>query len=437
MQIKDVTWLEAEAHKICTHLMEHLHKKVYAPPKLPGKLKAPAHAIKLRTARVPVIVELADEAETLNHIHTVSKQCTCKVNKSLDIIGGFQSHVSLPTLKKLVRDGRVKKVWLDTRVHALLNIAAPAVSAPQAWKSGYNGTGVGVAVLDTGVYPHSDLTTPVNRIVAFKDFVLSKKSPYDDNGHGTHVAGAIAGNGRMSGGKYTGTAPQANIIALKVLDKDGAGPISNIIEALQWCIDNRKKYNIRVINISLGSAATESYREDPLCRAVGKAWNAGIVVCAAAGNDGPKTGTINTPGTHPRIITVGAVDDKKTITVEDDVPAEFSSRGPTVDNLPKPDVAAPGVEIVSLRSPRSQLDRSNREFRVGRDYFRLSGTSMATPVCAGVTADIIQANPALNPDQVKEILLDSCYKKNSAPNIFGAGEINAQKAVETVGKKKI
>lgn len=435
MKITDVTWLESVADKICVHLKEHLHKNIYTPPKVPGIIQAPVQVMKLRMAKVSVIVEMAEEAGAGTHMQAVSQQCLCKVNKSLDLIGGFQTHVDLKTLNKLVHDGRVKKVWFDSRVHTLLNVAAPAVGAPKTWESGYTGAGVGVAVLDTGVYPHPDLVSPVNRITVFKDFVRGRKKPYDDNGHGTHVAGAIAGSGKMSDGKYKGTAPRANIIALKVLDKDGAGPTSNIIEALQWCINNKKKYNIKVINISLGGSATESYKADPLCRAVAKAWDAGIVVCAAAGNDGPKVGTINSPGILPKIITVGAVNDKRTVTVNDDVPAEFSSRGPTIDNLPKPDVAAPGVEIVSLRSPRSQLDKENNDFRVGQNYFRLSGTSMATPVCAGVTAVIVQANPALSPDRVKKILTDSCYKQNNVLNICGAGEINAIKAVESARKK--
>lgn len=436
MKVTDVTWLESVADKVCIQLKEYLHAKVYAPPKVPGIIKTPIQAIKVQMAKVPVIVELAeeDEAGAGMHMHAVSQQCLCKVNKHLNLVNGFQTNVNLKTLKKLVHDGRVRKVWFDSRVHTLLHVAAPAVSAPEVWNSGYKGSGIGVAVLDTGVYPHADLTSPVNRITAFKDFVRGRTKPYDDNGHGTHVAGAIAGSGKLSGGKYKGVAPRANIIGLKVLDKDGAGPTSNIIDALQWCIDHRKKYNIRIINISLGGSATESYKNDPLCRAVGKAWDAGIVVCAAAGNDGPENGTINSPGIHPKIITVGAVDDRRTAVVKDDVPADFSSRGPTVDNLPKPDVAAPGVDIVSLRSPRSLLDRENKDFRVGRNYFRLSGTSMATPVCAGVTALILKANPALTPDQVKRLLIDNCNKQNNKPNTGGAGEINSFKAVEAAKK---
>ncbi len=434
MTIKDAAWLESVEDRVCCHLKDHLHLNVYTPPKLPGIIKGAVHAIKMRFTRVPVIIELAEETGAGMHVQAVAENCLCKVHKSLHVIGGFQSHVSMEMLKKLIQDGRVKKIWYDRKVHTLLDVATPAVGAPQAWESGYKGTGVGVAVLDTGVYPHPDLTGPANRIVAFKDFIRGRKKPYDDNGHGTHVAGAIAGNGTISGGKYRGVAPRASIIGVKVLDRDGAGPTSNIIAALQWCIDNRKKYNIRIINMSLGGSAVESYKNDPICRAVAKAWHAGMVVCAAAGNDGPAARTINSPGIHPQIITVGAIDDKNTVTVKDDVLADFSSRGPTVDNHNKPDVTAPGVDIISLRSPGSRVDKDNKDFRVGKSYFKLSGTSMATPVCAGVAAVVVQANPALTPEQVKKVLVTSCNKRNKGPNAGGAGEINARAAVEMAKK---
>ena len=436
MKILDISWLESVEDKISQHLKEHLHQHVLTPPKIPGVMIKPVHALKMSLTKVPVIIEFAEEAEAGIHTHAVAKQYLCKVNKSLQVIGGFQSEINLQVMKKLVNDGRVKKIWYDRTVHTLLNVAAPTVGATRTWEGGNKGTGVGVAVLDTGVHPHPDLTLPTNRITAFMDYVRGRKKPYDDNGHGTHVAGCIAGNGKQSGGKYRGPAPRANIIGIKVLDRNGAGPTSNIIAGIQWCIDNREKYNIRIINMSLGGSATESYKEDPICRAVAKAWKAGIVVCAAAGNDGPKEKTINSPGIQPNIITVGAVDDRRTVSVNDDVMANFSSRGPTLDKLAKPDVVAPGVDIVSLRSPGSQVDKSNSEFRVGRDYFKLSGTSMATPICSGVTALVLAANPSLKPDQVKSILTDSCYQRNTGSNSGGAGEINAYKAAELAKRMK-
>src|SRR5690606_13484017 len=207
---------------------------------------------------------------------------------------------------------------------------------------------------------------------AFKDFVKGKTSPYDDNGHGTHCAGDAAGNGYASDGKYKGPAPGAKLIGVKVLDKAGSGQLSDVISGIEWCIQNREKYNIRVLSLSLGSRTNSSYKDDPVAQAVEKAWDHGITVVAAAGNDGPDPGTISSPGIHPRIITVGASNDKGTPTIRDDEAASFSSRGPTPDGVTKPDLLAPGTDIVSLRVPRSYIDKMSPDSRINRHYTTLS-----------------------------------------------------------------
>ncbi|HYH01684.1 MAG TPA: S8 family peptidase, partial [Bacillota bacterium] len=300
--------------------------------------------------------------------------------------------VELPysAMQLMALSPHVRKVWPDTRVKALLNVAVPAVGATRAQELGLTGKDVTVAVLDTGIYPHPDLILPESRIVAWNDLVNERPLPYDDNGHGTHVAGIIAGNGTASRGKYVGVAPEARIVAVKVLDKEGSGNTSDVIAAIEWCIENQKAYNIKAINLSLGSAAQDSSREDPLCRAVAIAWSKGIVVCTAAGNDGPDSRTINTPGISPVAITVGNLDDQDTEDLNDDSISESSSRGPTIDNVVKPDLLAPGTNIMSLRN--------------GRGYRSLSGTSMATPMVTGAVAQIFQKWPSLKPDQVKQLL---------------------------------
>ncbi|HWI54704.1 MAG TPA: S8 family peptidase, partial [Desulfobacteria bacterium] len=300
---------------------------------------------------------------------------------------------------------------------------------PQVWNNGATGEGIGIAILDTGIYPHPDLTSPVNRIVAFKDFVGKKTTPYDDNGHGTHCAGDAASNGLKSVGKYSGPAPQANLIGVKVLNKMGSGMMSGIIAGIQWCIDNKDTYNIRVLSMSLGAKATASYVDDPLCKAVEKAWDAGIAVCVAAGNEGPETGTISSPGIDPKVITVGAADDRNTVTSPDDRIAPFSSRGPTVDGLSKPDLVASGVNIVSLRSPKSYIDKSNKNSRVGEWYNSLSGTSMATPVCAGIAALILSKYPQFSPDNLKSLLVSTCRTMDADVNSQGAGIVDAWAAL--------
>ncbi|MFP4498476.1 MAG: S8 family peptidase, partial [Vulcanimicrobiota bacterium] len=231
----------------------------------------------------------------------------------------------------------------------------------------YTGKGVGIAVIDSGVYPHPDFTSPNNRIVAFKDFVNDMKIPYDDGGHGTHVAGDAAGNGAMSKGLYRGTAPDAGIIGLKALKGSGGGKTSDVIKSIQWCIQNKEKYNIRVINMSLGHSAYDDFTQDPTNLAIRKAYEHGIVVVTSAGNSGPKPGTLTAPGDSPHAISVGAADDNNTPRdPSDDKITDFSSRGPAKSGLMKPDLVAPGEAIISTLSPGTEDSsrRSNQLFNV-------------------------------------------------------------------------
>jgi len=321
------------------------------------------------------------------------------------------------TLQELASRDEVEMVYLDQKVRALLDIATQAVGSRDVVRTfGLTGKGVGIAVLDTGIHPHPDLIQPVNRIVAFRDLVQGRTEPYDDNGHGTHVAGCAAGNGFSSSGRYRGTAPEANLIGIKVLDAQGEGYFSTILEGINWCIENKARYNIRIINLSLGGEPASSYVNDPIAQAAARAWRAGIVVCAAAGNTGP-TGTINTPGTHPHIITVGSLDDQSTPATSDDRLASYSSRGPTADGLIKPDLCVPGTNITSLLSPGSTLASENPGNIIGSAYLTLSGTSMATPLCAGACAQLLQAFPTYTPDQIKTILKST--GRYFAPNTPG------------------
>jgi len=245
-------------------------------------------------------------------------------------------------------DPEVEYISFDNKVFALLDIANSSIGSEIPHKNGLMGEGITVAIIDTGVSPHSDLVKPQNRIVGFKDFVNNRNNPYDDNGHGTHVAGIIGSNGYSSNGKYAGIAPKANILAVKALDENGSGDTSAVVSALQWIIDTKDDYNTKIVNISLGSPATNSYKSDPLVNAVDEAIKAGLTVVVAAGNSGPSSKTILSPGNSPSAITVGAVDDNKTPELDDDFIAPFSSRGPTKDGITKPDVVAPGVDIMSL-----------------------------------------------------------------------------------------
>jgi serine protease AprX len=349
-----------------------------------------------------------------------------KEKTHLGLIGSWAARVSPECLKSICLHKHVSKVVLDRKNRINLNVATPAVGAAAVQRSGTNGRGVTVAVLDTGVARHPDLIRPTNRIAAFKDFVNGRTRPYDDNGHGTHVAGDVAGNGYSSKGKYRGAAPGARIVGVKVLDRQGSGFDSTIIKGIEWCVNNRRRLGIRVLNLSLGKQALERCNNDPLCQAVGRAVRAGLVVTVSAGNDGPGKGSIDSPGVSPAAITVGATNDRNTVRESDDRIAAFSSRGPAIGGLLKPDLIAPGVNIVSLRADGSELDRTMPQNRVGKRYFRLSGTSFSAPITAGAAALLLQKRPRLTPSQVKSLLKSNAFNLKLPARTQGTGELNVR-----------
>lgn len=325
----------------------------------------------------------------------------------------------------------IKRVYLNTEVRALLNVGVPSANAKKIVRNGkeLTGSGVKIAVIDTGIHQHPDLG---DRIKGFVDFINNRAEAYDDNGHGTHCAGCAA----SASAQYAGPAPGADLIGVKVLDKLGSGSLETVMRGVEWCIQYNEDENnpdkIDIISMSLGSAA-QNYRsenDDPMVKIVEDAWARGIVVCVAAGNSGPRPNTISSPGISNEVITVGALDDRNTVDKEDDDVASFSSRGQTLYRVDKPDILAPGVNIISLRSPNSYLDKLQKSNRVGNDYFTLSGTSMATPLCAGIVALIKEANPNLPPVEIKKRLLNGTDKwKGQDYNTYGAGYINGDNSI--------
>ena len=371
------------------------------------------------------------------------------VKQALAIVGAVSARLKGVQILKLTRDDDVDYVVKDQKLRAQFDPALDSakagspgileVGAPQAWSQlGITGRGVGVAVVDSGVYAHPDLA---GRIVAAIDFTtlaptVSNVAQGDLGGHGTHVAGLIAGDGTRSAGLYTGVAPNANIIDVRVIDANGSSNVSIILRGLQWVLANRTTYNIKVVNMSLGATPTGSYKSDLMATAAEILNFAGVNVVVSAGNTGPFAGTITTPATDPYVITVGALDDNATPLLADDLMATFSSRGKTLfDRIAKPDLLAPGRKMVSLRSPGSELDSlfPDRQVTVlgslSADYYRLSGTSMAAPVVAGTIALMYERSPNLTPAQVKKRL-----KSTVTPLAFGttldrgAGLVNAYRA---------
>ncbi|MBP2113019.1 S8 family peptidase [Paenibacillus silagei] len=388
-----------------------------------------AYSTSAANAAIPVIIQFRQPITPagLRELRTHLGRHVLPVKHHLRLHQAVASQVSLKCLEHVCRWNGVHKVYLDGIKKATLNIATPSIGATAVRRSrGLTGKGINIAVLDTGVYPHPDLTRPVNRILAFKDYINHRKCPYDDNGHGTHITGDAAGNGWSSRGKYQGPAPEAGIVGIKVLDKYGDGYDSTIIKAIEYCITRRKKLKLRILSMSFGGPVAPHVKDDLLVQAVEKAVKAGLTVVIAAGNAGPRRRTIESPGISPSAITVGAVNDRRTLTQKDDRIAVYSSRGPAPGGKVKPDLVAPGDSVISLRAPGSQLVRELPRNKVGKRYFKLSGTSISTPIVSGAAAQLLQLRPCLTPRQVKLLLKRNAFPLRLKPNTGGSGEIDVR-----------
>lgn len=296
-----------------------------------------------------------------------------------------------------------------------MNRVRKIIHADEIHKRGIDGRGVTAAIMDSGICYHPDY---VDRVIYFKDFVGKKESYYDDASHGSHVTGILGGNGAMSQGKYAGVAPGCDLIHLKVLDRNGMGKIGDAIAAMDWVIRNRKKFNIRVLNFSVGTPGNASAEEGQiLVNWVEKVWDAGIVVVVAAGNMGPDRGSVTIPGTSRKVITVGFYDDYVKGTPN---PKQFySGRGPTAECICKPEITAPGAGITSC----SNLKPASRYYAVK------SGTSMATPIISGAACLLLSYRPWLTNLEVKMRLKDASDDLGLPRYQQGWGRINLLKLI--------
>jgi serine protease AprX len=402
------------------------------------------------TGRSRVIVR-GTSAGSLPLLTSLIQQVGGVPGRQLPILDAVAADVPNASLNALAASSLVRRVVLDRAVRDSMDRMGETIGATSVRQElGYDGTGIGVAVIDSGVAAwHDDLSVPgvpgSQRVDQFVDFVNGRQTSYDDYGHGTHVAGIIAGNGIDSDGARAGVAPGARLLVLKVLDASGRGRISDVIAAIDYVVSHHSTFNTRIINLSIGAGVFESYNTDLLTLAAKKAVDRGIVVVASAGNAGRNShgrdvyGGTTAPGNAPWVLTVGASSTQGTGDRGDDVMAAFSSRGPTaIDRTAKPDLVAPGVGAESLSAPGSTLYTTRPQYLLSgtvataaMPYFVLSGTSQAAPVVAGTVALMLQANPTLTPNAVKAILQYTAQHYEGYDALTqGTGFVNARGAVD-------
>lgn len=393
--------------------------------------------------RVDVIVRFADRVKWGRGRELLRAQ-GATITRDLHVIDGYGARMTAAAAQRLAARPDVAGVALDapvrtsaaegvetsflesTRTDKLFNGDAPAT-----------GKGVTVAVVDTGIagdLPDFRVSADdaTSRVVASAVTNPDATNEEDGYGHGTHVAGLIAGNGANRAaadplrGRYVGAAPDAGLVSIKVSDDQGGTSLIDVIYGIQFAVDHRAQYGIRVLNLSLTSAVAESATTDPLDAAVESAWLHGIVVVAAAGNGGTDGDAVShAPGNDPYVITVGAADTQGTKPTADDALAGWSSRGVTQDGVAKPDVVAPGAHIVGPYAPGSTFGSLCPSCVVDGAYFRIGGTSMSTAIVSGIVADLLELHPDWTPDQVKGALIH-----NLRPIDGGAGEVDAQHAAK-------
>ena len=396
---------------------------------------------------VPVIFETrGDTSALVSDVTSVGGS----VERRFQIIPAVSAKVPVGSLSELSSDSSVAFVSLDAPVVAagsavatkqLATTYAVSVNANDPWSKGYDGTGIGVAVVDTGITGSSDFVgnaanfdnstsgSPAgNRIVANVAVNASATTTNDGFGHGTHIAGIIGGDSQLLSGQYIGIAPGANLINVKVADDTGAASLGDVIAGMEFVYTNAAAYNIKVVNLSLNSTVAQSYKTDPLCAAAEALWFRGVFVVAAAGNAGPNS-VGYCPGNDPFVMTVGSIDDRGTSSYGDDLPASWSSYGTSQDGFVKPELLTPGVGIISDMDSQSLLYQQHPSHVVSQYYFSMSGTSMSAGVMSGVAALVLQRHPDWRPGQLKCTLMitsRSLSGKNSMFSVPRAGNASNQ-----------
>lgn len=379
--------------------------------KVSSRARNMANAASDRDESLPVIVKFHSEHSQVEW-HQQSAPLTAQSRrKEYSLIPAIALSVHPTEIDELAEMEEVAEVWYDEPVHILLDSSTASIHVPPVWTElSIEGEGVTVCVLDTGIdVAHPDLA---ERLWLSADFT-GTGSVADGYGHGTHIASIVAGSGQASAGRYRGVAPKARLMAAKVLDDQGNGRMSDVMEGIEWAVDNTAD----ILVLSLGTEGS-SDGNDALSTMANAVVEKGRIVVVAAGNGGPASYSIGSPGAADRAITVGA-------TIDDGAIADYSGRGPTADGRTKPEVVAPGSNVTAARSHGIVFGSPVDEF-----YTSVTGSSMAVPHVAGLCALIWSANRALLPDDVKWLLMDTAVDLGKPVNAQGAGRVDAFAAVQ-------
>lgn len=347
-----------------------------------------------------------------NVIYFLNKKFNIKKFNLFNIVNAIGVKTTVNNIIQISKFNNVKYVCSNSKVQTCINVARKITGANNINRGNFNS--YTCAIIDTGIFPHIDFMVPRKRIIKFIDLINGKNMPYDDNGHGTFVSSLLGGNGLISGNKYIGIDNNSNIISIKALDKFGESGAFNILKAMQWILDNKEQYNIKLVCMSFGSIVLE--KNDPLILAAEVLWNNGICVVCAGGNSGPEISTIKSPAASSKIISVGALNDKRNnedFNIENFSVAEFSSRGPILGNY-KPDLIASGVNVTSACNYDIE-----KKF-----YDKMSGTSISTPIVAGLCSLLISKNPNITPEKIKSILIKNSIPITGDRNSEGFGWVN-------------
>jgi serine protease AprX len=417
-----------------------------SPAATPAIAKAPPMLLQMAAAQpgAPLSV-IVQKAGPSNQAEKLVASLGGVVTQDLHIINGFAAQLPAKAALALASDPSVRWVSLDAPMVSsgapvdttgLASAYIQAVGADQVWNEGpayLQGQGMTVAVLDSGTCSNSGTLcdsmkdqSGLSHIIADVTVLpLNNGDTFDHYGHGSLVEGLVGGTGVGSGGRYFGTAPGVNLLSVRVADNLGKAIASDVVSGLQWVLENKSKYNIGVVNLSLNSAVAESYNTSPLDAACEILWFNGIVVVVSAGNNG--AAALYAPANDPFVITVGATDDEGTASLADDVMAPFSAYGTDETGATKPDLVAPGTNLISiLPRNKTKIWKDHQSNYTGESaakeyYMRVSGTSFSAPVVSGAVALLLQSNPSLTPDQVKYRLMATANKSWPAYNAAQAG----------------